>query len=350
VAPAARTVVAYTPPGARAVAAACPTGCAPCECVRALKRRGPVEVRDEWLLAQPHLTLPATSPDPIPCGQWRVRFAVNRGNDFGWTQTRAGEFPQSGDRRFLVDGEHQTTELAVRYGLDPVLDVGVRLPVHWRGAGFMDDFIDFFHENTGFMDNIRSSFTNDLFRVEGRSPTFERFSWNGEQGTGLGRVELSAQWAFLKPRCGRNLAAALIGRVTLPTGTGPFNVGGVDVGLQAVAAVPIGTQFDAYFGVGGTFFGETELDGVQYEPLRGSGFVALEWRPGARWSVFVEFNASSRLVTNIAQYPAFQSYLNLSGKYDLSRRWTLEAGVTENLENQQSTTDFAAFAGIVGRF
>ena len=30
--------------------------------------RGPLETREEWLLAQPHLTLPALSPDPLPDG------------------------------------------------------------------------------------------------------------------------------------------------------------------------------------------------------------------------------------------------------------------------------------------
>lgn len=348
--------VATTPaPPPAPPAAAARVVVAPGRAVPHPARRGPVEVRDEWLLSQPRLTLPATSPDPVGCGAWTVRVEVNRGNDFGWTQTRAGEPPQSGDRRFLVDGEHMTVALQARYGLTPTLDVGLRVPLHWRGAGFMDGPIDWFHQTTGFLDNIRSAFETDRFRVEGRTPDFAPFSWNDEQGTGLGRVETAAHWAFLTPRVDaggacRGWGAALVGRAALPTGTGPYESDGVDLGLQLVAAHPVGADIDVYLGVGGTWFGALGIDGVEYERWRAHGFFAAEWRPWARWSLGFELNASSRLVTNVAQYPGIQVYLNVSAKHDLSRRWELELGFTENLESQQTTTDFGVFAGLVGRF
>jgi hypothetical protein len=302
-------------------------------------------MRDEWLLAQPRLTLPSTSPDPLLPGCTTLRLAVNRGNDFGWTQTRAGELPQGGDRRFMVDGEHQTTDVEVRRGIGCDVDVGVRLPVHWRGAGFMDDFIDVFHEATGTLDNIRSAFTNDLFRVEGRTPDFEPFAW--DPGTGLGNLELSARWGFLRPCAACSWAAALVGRVTLPTGTGVYEVGGVDVGLQLVAAYPLAPRLDVFLGVGGTWFSEPEIDGVEYEQVRGMGFVVFEYRPWRRWSLFLELTGSSRLASNIALYPGHQLYLNIGAKVDLSRRLEFELAVTENLEDQQSTTDFGVHAALV---
>lgn len=314
------------------------------------RRRGPVEVRDEWLLSQPRLTLPPTSPDPLPCGTWQVRVAVNRGNDFGWRQTREGELPQAGDRRFLVDGEHQTAELGVRRALTGTWDVGVRVPVQWRGAGFLDGIIDWFHELTGAMDNIRPAFLNDRFRVEGRTPDFTPFSWNDETGVGLGRVELNTHWACLPPRPGRSLSAALIARLTLPTGTGPFEVGGVDAGLQAVAAWHLAPRLDAYGGVGGTWFSEAFVDGVEYERLRGHAFLGVEYQVGRTWSLIAVLDGATKLTANVAEYPSVQIYVNLAAQIDLSRRWTLQLGFTENLEDQQSTIDFGAYAGVVGRF
>lgn len=337
------------PPRAYAVGAAqCRAVVAACESPgerRARERRGPIEMRDEWLLAQPRLTLPSTSPDPLACGVSTLRLAVNRGNDFGWTQTRAGELPQGGDRRFIVDGEHQTTDVEVRRGIGHDVDLGVRLPVHWRGAGFLDDFIDEFHAFTGTLDNIRSAFTNDLFRVEGRTPEFDTFAW--DPGTGLGNLELSARWGFLRPCSACSLAAALVGRVTLPTGTGVYEVGGVDAGLQLVAAYPLAPRLDIYLGAGGTWFSEPEIDGVEYERVRGMGFLVLEYRPW-RWSSFyLELTGSTRLANNIALYPDHQLYLNIGTKVDLSRRLQFELAVTENLEDQQSTTDFGVHAALV---
>jgi hypothetical protein len=317
------------------------------------RRRGPVEIRDEWLLAQPRLTLPAVSPDPVGRGRWQARVAVNRGNDFGWAQTSAGELPAAGDRRFLVDGEHQTTEASLRYGLTSTLDLAVRVPIHWRGGGFMDGAIDFFHDAfawAGFLDNDRPSFRNDKFRVEGRSPSGVPFSWTDDEGAGLGNVELAAHWAFLGARPGAPWTVAAVGRVTLPTATGVYEVGGVDVGVQLVAARRLGRAFDLYMGVGGTFFGEPEIDGLTYEEVRGAGFVALEWRPASTWSLLVQVDGSTNLVKDVASYPEIQSYVHVAAKFDLSRCWQLEIGFTENLHDQQSTIDFGAFAGLVGRF
>jgi hypothetical protein len=316
-------------------------------------RRGPIEVRDEWLLAQPRLTLPAVSPDPIGCGVWQARLALNRGNDFGWTQTFSGELPEAGTRYFLVDGEHQTTDLSLRYGVSRCFDLAVRVPVHWRGGGWGDDWIDGFHESLawlGLLDNGRPDFDEDAYRVEGRHHDGTPFSWSDERGTGLGNVELAAHWALAGAAPGSPFTLAAIGRVTLPTGTEHYDVGGVDVGLQLVSAFALRRALDLYVGVGGTWFSEDEIDGVEYEDLRGSGFVALEWRVGSRWSVLLQFEASSNLVTNVDRYPTFQSYVNLGAKTDLGRSLRLELGFTENIHDQQSTTDFGLFAALTARF
>ncbi len=313
------------------------------------RRRGPVEIREGWLLTQPRLSLPAISPDPLPCGAWHLRLSVNRGNDFGWTQTREGELPEGGDRRFLVDGEHQTIDVAARYGLGRTFDVGLRVPLHWRGAGFLDGIIDWWHEWTGLMDNIRHAFTNDLFRVEGRDPDFNRFSWNDETGWGLGNVEASAQWSLLPPRPGSRWSAALVGRLTLPTGTGPFEVGGIEAGLQGVVAADFSPRLTGYAGLGGTWWSEDELDGVRYEPVRGAAFVAFEYQFARTWSGIVQLEYSTNLVTNVEKYRELQLYLNVGAKIDLSRSWELELGVVENLADQQTTVDFGVQVGLVGR-
>ncbi len=316
-------------------------------------RRGPVEQRDEWLLAQPRLTLPALSPDPVGCGRWRLRLSTNLGNDFGWRQTSEGELPAGGDRRFIVDGEHLTTEASVRYGLSSTLDLALRLPVHWRGSGFMDGIIDVVHESfawAGFLDNKRDAFVNDLYRVEGRSDAGVPFSWSDDEGAGLGNVELAAHWAFAGTHPCARWTWAAVGRLTLPTATGVYEVGGVDLGLQIVAAARLASAWDLYLGAGATWFGEPEIDGVRYEEMRGSGFAALEWRPAATWSLILTLHGSTHLVTNVALYPEIQSYVDLAAKIDLSRRWQLELGFSENLVDQQSTTDVGIYVGLVGCF
>jgi hypothetical protein len=314
--------------------------------------RGPFEAREEWLLTQNRLSLPSTTPDAIAGGQTRLRVDMDWGNDFGWSQPIAGEIPVG--RRFLVDGEHATLGLEVRRGVRPGLSVGLRLPLRWRGPGVLDGVIDWWHRVTaplGIPDNGRSFFATGRFRVLGRDQDLQPVVWRGRAGVGLGGVEADARWTLRGAAAeGNRWRAALVARAGLPTGTGPFRSSGAALGLQVVAARGLGSVFDVYLGAGSTVSSEDDGAGIAYEPVRLHGFLALEWRIGRRWSVLAETTAAGRLVTNLDRYPGLQSYVRMGTKVDLSRRWQLQAGFTENLEDQEATTDFGIFSGIVRRF
>ena len=294
--------------------------------------RGPVEVRDEWLLARPHLTLPAVSPDPVGEGRSWLRLRTNRGSDFG---RRTG--------RFVVDGEHQTIEASTRVGLLRFLDVEATLPVHWRGPGFMDGAIDWFHELFGFKDNDRSLFPNEAFRVSGRTP--ELASWSDERGWGLGNLELAAHVAAVLPEARDDWRLGVIGRMALPTGTGPYDGTAVELGLQVAVARQVHPRWDVYAGVGGTFFSDLVIDGIRYEPWRAQGFLAVEYHVSDDLSIVVSTDAASRLVSNVPSYPATSWYVHLAAQWDIARGVRAHVGFTENLENQQGTVDFGVFLG-----
>ena len=312
--------------------------------------RGPFEAREEFLLAQDRLTLPSTTPDPLGAGETRLRVDVDWGNDFGWSQPVAGEI--SDGRDYLVDGEHSTVGLEVRHGVRRGLSLGLRLPLRWRGAGVLDGVIDWWHHVVaplGIPDNGRSLFATGRFRVTGRDRNLQPVEWDGRAGFGLGNLEADARFSLHDAGPG-GWRAAMVARAALPTATGPFRSSGAALGLQAVASRGLGSAFDVYFGAGATASSEDDRHGIDYEPLRFEGFVALEWRVGGRFSLLAEATAASRLVKNLDLYPGLQSYVRLGTKVDLSPRWRLEAGSTEGLDDQQATTDFGIFSGIVRRF
>jgi hypothetical protein len=312
----------------------------------------PIESRDEMLLAQPRLTLPATSPDPLKPGSMRLRMDFDWGNDFGWNQQYAGEFP--GDRRFIVDGEHRTLALSLRRGLSDRWDAGARLPLRWRGPGILDGVIDWWHRRVlgwlGPIDNARSFFRNDLFRVEGRDEEFRPVRLGGGTGTGLGKLELELHRSLSGSSGSSGWRTAAVARVALPTGTGPFAGGGLDAGLQLLSARELGRHFELYAGAGGTVFTQRVAHGIAYEPARAHAFLVLEWRASHAVNVLGETSFTSRLVTNLASYPGLEQYLKVGATVALGRRWTLEGGFTEGLIDQQGTTDFGVMAGLVRRF
>jgi hypothetical protein len=307
------------------------------------QRRGPIERRDAWLLAQTRLTLPATSPDTLPPGTTRVRVSLDWGNDFGW---QAG-IRRRGELSYLVDGEHGRLEVEASRGLAEGLEVGVRAPLLWRGGGVLDGVIDAWHGVTaplGVPDNGRAGFATRQLRVVGLDRNGRPLSWTGRPGVGFGRLELEARRAL--GGAGR-LDAAAAGRVALPTGTGPFADRGVEAGLQLVAAASLGARWDLYAGAGGT--ASPGGGAIAYARHRAHGFAALEWRPARALSLLAEATVASRLVTNVSDYPGLASYLRIGAKLDVGRRLRLEGGFTENLLHQQATTDFGVFFGFATR-
>jgi hypothetical protein len=306
-------------------------------------RRGPAEIRDEQLLAQPRLTLPAISPATVAEGHWAVRTAVLWSNSFSWVQDKPGEMPT--DRRFLIDGEAFTLDTTIRRGITDRLDVALRVPFRWRGGGVLDGLIDAWHRLWNTPSGHRSDFLEDAFRVEGKLTDGTPFSWNALTGTALGDVETEARWRFLDHGA-RGVRAAAVGRLSLPTATGPFSGSGMGAGGQVVLDAPVGRAFDLYAGAGFTLQDPGPLHGIEYETARGHGFLALEWRPAAWVSIVGETNAASRLVKNIDSYPGTHWVVNLTGRFDAGSRTRLDVGFTENIISQLTTTDFALYFAV----
>jgi hypothetical protein len=309
------------------------------------ERRGPIEVRDEHVLAQPRLTLPAATPDTLGKGAFEVRASLLWSNSFAWTQDVPGEEPF--DRSFLVDAETRTLDVTLTRGLRDDLDVSLRVPLRWRGGGVMDGLIDFAHRVMGLegtRDGARPLFLRNAFRVEGRTTEGDSFSWTDETGFGLGDVELGGRFRFHEDSDGWTLA--LLGRLGVPTGSGPFALDGPSVAGQVLAARSLARPLDIYVGLGATAGDARRVRGVEYSATRAHAFLAFEWRPFRGLSLIAETNGASRLVRNVESYPDGHWLLNFGAKVDVSPRTRLELGFTENIKDQQSTTDFAIFLGL----
>ena len=305
------------------------------------------EIRDEHVLAQPRLTLPALAPATVPQGSWQVRLGSAWSSSFSWRQDLVGEEPNRRD--YLMDGETLTLDASVRRGLTASLDVDLRVPLRWRGGGQLDEIIDGWHRDFGLPANNRPDFRQDAFRVEGRtSEDGGWFSWNERAGWGFGDLELSGRWRMSDPA--RDLVSvALVGRVSLPTASAPFDGNGAGGAAQLVMTTTLGSRFTLHGGFGASVQDPGPVHGVLYEKTRIQGFVAISWRPSQRIGFVAETNAASRLVSNVEEYPGVHWILNTSGWLAITPRLRLELGFTENFIDQDSTTDFGLHLGLVVR-
>jgi Protein of unknown function (DUF3187) len=320
---------------------------APAAAQSAPTRRGPLPSRDEWLLAQPMLTLPAAAPDPLDRREVELRFDGDWGSDFAWVGGFGGP---SGDLRYLVDGEHRSGSLTVRRGFGGGVTLGLRVPVLWRGPGILDGVIDWWHRALGFPDGGRSFFPDDQFRVEGRDPSRRPIAWKGRAGTGLGNLELELQHVITGRDDARRWRTALGWRASVPTATGPFSGAGGGIGAQWLAAHPLGSRADVYTGAGLVLSKSGTFEGLAYRRARPQGFLALEARLTRGWSAIAQLDVAGRLVTNLDSYPGSTVYLRVGSKFGLRRGWMLEGGITEGLIHQVAATDFGFIAAVGRRF
>ena len=306
--------------------------------------RGPIEARDEFLLAQSTLSLPPL-PARVPAGgRTDLRLDGDWGNDFGIEADPGGRLE---NLVFFVDGEHRTAALTVRHGFGRGWAAGLRVPVHWRGGGTLDSVIDPFHEIFGFPDSGRPLYDRNRLRVAGRTPEGLPFVWMGGAGTGLGSLEAEVVKSVRGGEDG-GPAVAFAGRVQVPVG-GMFGQAS-GAGAQVLVAQPLGGSFDVHGGFGASALSPATRDGLDYEQRRLQGFLAFEWRPVPAWSALVQWEASGRLVDGIDRFPGFQLSLRLGSKIDLGPRWRIEGGFVEGLKSLENTIDFGVFAAVARRF
>src|SRR2546425_204264 len=83
--------------------------------------------------------------------------------DLGVLQTVANA--QTSRTAFIFDGETLRTTLRARVGILPRLEVGMEVPFLSQGRGFMDPYIDSFHQRLHLPDGGRSGFDHNQFRA-----------------------------------------------------------------------------------------------------------------------------------------------------------------------------------------
>jgi len=187
----------------------------------------------------------------------------------------------------------------------------------------------------------------DAFRVNGRTTAGAPFSWDNATGWGLGDAELELHFR-LKDGGRESPSVALVARAALPTSTSPYQ-GALGAGGQVAVDIPLGGRVDVFTGLGVTAQDGSAVRGVEYEAARVHGYAALEWRIARPLSLVAETNAASRLVRNIQSYPGTHWLVNFGGRLDLGKRSRLDLFMTENIVSQQTTTDFAIYAGLTLR-
>lgn len=314
--------------------------------------RGPLEVRDPFVLALNRLSPWARSPGLLADRSVEVGLRGVWANSYGFEQNR-----------FVVDAEVRQLWSYARVGLWDRFEVSLYLPYEWRGGGVMDGFIEGFHSAFGLPDASRDERPRDRFLVTGLEQDGSVFALD-HQGYGFSDLIIEER-SLILPGDARTPALSTTLRLRLPTGRAKFDLSdGVDLSYAIDASKRLGdSPVILYATLAYTYYAHTHVDDL--ELLRHRFFFSLgfEWEILATLSfvthVWVESHRERELFDDPSRvggadadltFGNYVTYVSVGFKAEPIPGLLIDVGMLENIIDPETTSDFGLLANVAYRF
>jgi len=196
-------------------------------CVTPKQFGGPVPFRNQHPAQLTALRMDPQSARPLPKGNTRLRVDLAYSSIFL-------EGTGSGNSWFM-DGEILRSGLKVRHGLGHGLEVWGELAMALTGPGFLDDFVENWHDAFGLPNQNRDQFPKDVWRVEAQKGGVTAWEMDRTDGALLD-LPLGLNWNFVPMTAEQPWALTARVATELPTGNQErgFGSGGFDWSLGMV--------------------------------------------------------------------------------------------------------------------
>lgn len=293
---------------------------------------GPIELDNQYPLALLHSSVRPNSPEVGDTGSYTGRLS------FVWSST----FTPQADSYF-VDAETRVTELELATVPWDDIQLGVRVPLVWRGSGMLDEVIDWWHLRFGLPKGQRDKFEQNKYRIQGTNDGGQFFSLD-EEGLRFGDVSLYGK--LLLSEGGESAPAwALTSSFRLPTGGSQYGQDGVDIELGTTLSKRWG-WFIVYTGAQYIFYQDVSEQALRYERHHFGGFLHSEVELYDELSFHLGLLLESALLENVSRFPDYSFYLDTGFTYELSESLLLELLVRENPSPRYGTTDYTMAFGL----
>ena len=264
----------------------------------------------------------------LPEGRGRLRGTVDLVSNF--------TFDDHGEEQLFFDGETHRLALAADWGIGRGMEVGAELPLVSHNGGFLDSFIEGWHDFFGLPQGNRDLFPRDRLNYSYARSGGEGFQLDGSTAA-LGDLALSFGWQLRRDEA-KGQALALRARLKLPTGDADklTGSGGTDLALWLSAeqrGSGAGGGWFLYGGSGVLYTGDGELLSDQRRNLVGLLHFGLGWQPFSALGLQLQFDGHSSLYSGsrLKQMDAFAGQLAIGGSCALREGTVLELAVTEDV-------------------
>lgn len=267
------------------------------------------------------------APPPARESHWRLSAEIT--TEYA-LDLEAGE-------QLLIDGETQRYAFAYRQAWGEAFDWGIEIPLLHTGGGFMDSFIEGWHDTFGLPNGGRDSAPQDRRQVRYVRDGVTQFDVRGRD-TGLGDVLLSAGWSPAERWMLRS-------QLKLPTGDEDQLAGGNwGAALWADAALPFdeSSAWGGFVSAGVSANEEAAVLASLQNAVIPFGGVGLDVRLLPRLQALVQLYAHAPLYDDTEidalERPGVQ--LTFGGRWCFSEAHCLELSFQEDLA-VASSPDFS---------
>ena len=237
----------------------------------------------------------------------------------------------SDTEQLFFDGESQRQSLRVRWGLSPVWEVSATLPVTRHSGGFVDSYVNRWHNAFGMSDGGRSAVPEDQIRYQFDSLT-QGVSLDGPAS---GRNDLTFELTHITERQKDLQIAYAIGYKTSTgnvdqwTGSGASDVYSV---ARFSGVDQSGLPFYWHGQLGVTHVGSSSLLGPRQKEWIGFGGLSMEWPLNSHWALLAQFDSHSAILSSDLKAlgePA--AMLSLGLRRSLGRHWAVDVSFAEDI-------------------
>lgn len=255
---------------------------------------------------------------------------------------------QSAQWDFGIDLEAALMEVTVKKLMTATTEASLNVPVISYNSGFLDGFLESYHNAFGFPDYGRSQRPHNefLFEVRRNGQTVMQ----GKAGEiALGDIRLGLKQVLISG----DPLVSLYGFLSLPTGDAEkgYGSGRLKGGAAVLLDKALSPTVMAYLNLGGVLTGD--LKAIEKVPLRNFlfGGAALEWDATERLSLNGQLYIESSPIekTGVGVIDDAPSLLSFGGRYRTARGQALEFSFSED-PTTAGAPDFMVGLGYILRF
>ena len=286
----------------------------------------PFATRDQNPLVLIYGLPTATAARIIQPGQTRLTGSLNMSN------TINAESP--GNESLFIDVESYQFNVVYDYGLNPQWMLRLQLPLIKHSAGFMDDWIDRYHDLLGLPQNIRPAYPNDQIHIDYRNNGNQLLSMQ-QSAAGMGDVSLQAAYQARADDSG-NLS--YWASLKLPSGNSDklTGSGSTDLAVWLAADRRLLDSMWLYANVGGIYMTDSEVLPEQHNNGALFGSAGMQFHPWKPVQLKLQLDGHTAFYDSATDFLGRVVQLSFGGTVIISKQSSLDIAVAEDIQTGAS--------------